>query len=151
MFRALVGSFYTPLDAELARGVLEGADIPSRIEGDQLAGAAQWAQGQANVRLFVADEHAEEAERLLREHEAALAAERRKPDTLDDAATRAYRLAILGWMLLPVVTQAMSAARLARIPYAKLSKPVQRRYLIAMTFNGVVLGSVVLALVQRCA
>jgi hypothetical protein len=145
---ALVGAFYTPLDAELARGVLEAAGIASHIEGDALAGAAQWAQGAANVRLLVADEDAEVAERLIREHEQALTAERRKDDTLDQKALRAYRLGVIGWFLLPVITQALSAYQLARLPYSKLSEPVRRRYRIAMMVNVLVVGTVAFAIVR---
>lgn len=145
---ALVGSFFTPLDAELARGVLESAGIRSRIEGDALAGAAQWAQGAANVRLLVANEDAEEAARLIREHERALAAERRKGETLDQQALRAYRLAVMGWWIFPIVTQGISTFQLLRLPFSKLSKRVRRRYRLAMTVNVLVLGTVTFAIVR---
>jgi Putative prokaryotic signal transducing protein len=151
LYKAHIGSFLTPLEAELARSVLESAGIPSRIEGDTLAGAAQWVQGTDNVRIFVADENAEEAQRLIQEHDRALTAERRRADTLDEKATRAYRMTLIGWMILPVVAQAISMFTLVRLPYSKLSKTVRRRYRIAMLFNLIVLGSVAYALLRSVA
>lgn len=143
-----IASYSTPLDAELARGLLEASDIPAEFDGDVLASATPWAQGTFSVRLYVAEEHAEEAQRLLENHERGLAAERRRAEGLDEKATRAYRLAIVGWMLLPVITQAISAFTLLRLPYPKLSPQAKRHYRIGMSFNAIVLGSALFLIVR---
>ena len=95
---SVAATFATPLEAELARLVLGEQDIESRLEGDLLSGAALPIQGNRGVRLLVADEHAERAQALIREHERALATERRQTDTADDRVARAYRLALVGLM-----------------------------------------------------
>jgi hypothetical protein len=138
----LVASFTTPLDAELARTLLDQNEIASRLEGDMLAGAAlplQTAFG--GVRLLVAAEEAERAAQLIREHEKALAAERRRTETADERVARAYRLALIGWMLLPVLTQLISFVKLLREPWSLLSTKGRRHYVVGITFDLFVLGS----------
>lgn len=53
------------------------------------------------VRVLVAASDAEQAATLIAEHEKALATERLRTDTADERVARAYRLALVGLMLLP--------------------------------------------------
>jgi hypothetical protein len=138
----LVASFTTPLDAELARTLLDQNEIASRLEGDMLAGAAlplQTAFG--GVRVMVAADDAERAAQLIREHEKALAGERRRTDTADERVARAYRLALIGWMLLPVIAQLISFVNLLRAPWSALSAKGRRHYVVGITLDLLVLGS----------
>lgn len=142
LLSTVVASFTTPLDAELARTLLDQSDIASRLEGDMLAGAAlplQTAFG--GVRVLVAADDAERAAQLIAEHEKALATERRRTDTADERVARAYRLAIIGWMLLPVVAQLISFVNLLRAPWSALSAKGRRHYVVGITFDLLVLGS----------
>jgi hypothetical protein len=138
---SVAATFATPLEAELARLVLGEQDIDSRLEGDLLSGAALPIQGSRSVRLLVADRHAERAQELIREHERALAAEHRRTDTADERAARAYRLALVGLVLLPVVTQLISLVQLLRVSRAALSAKGRRRYAVALAFDVLVLGA----------
>lgn len=140
---SVAATFATPLEAELARLVLDEQDIASRLEGDLLSGAALPIQGAQSVRLLVAARHAERAQELIREHERAVAAERRRTDTADQRVGRAYRLALVGLMLLPVVTQLISLVQLLRVPWAALSTKGRRQYVFALCFDALVLGAVV--------
>lgn len=139
---SVAATFATPLEAELSRLVLDERDIASRLEGDLLSGAALPLQGAQGVRLLVAAQDAERARELIREHERALAAERRRTDTADQRVGRAYRLALVGLLLLPVVTQLISLVQLLRVPWAALSKKGRRHYVFALSFDALVLGSV---------
>lgn len=115
----LVASFTSTLDAELARTLLVQHDIGSRLEGDILAGAAlplQTAFG--GVRVMVAADNAERASKLIGAHEKALAAERRRTD---ERVARAYRLALIGMMLLPVAAHLISLVNIVRTPWSALS------------------------------
>lgn len=140
---SVVATFATPLEAELARLMLGEQDIESRLEGDLLAGAALPLQGSRGVRLLVAAEHAERAQALVQAHERQLAEERRRTDTSDDRVARAYRLALIGLLLFPVVTQLISLVQLLRVPWSSLSSKGRRHYVIALAFDLVVLGAVV--------
>lgn len=139
---SVAATFATPLEAELARLVLNEQDIASRLEGDLLSGAALPLQGTRSVRLIVAEQHAERAQELIREHERALAVERRRTDTADERVGRAYRLALVGLLLVPVVTQLVSLVQLLRVSWSALSAKGRRQYLIALSFDALVLGSV---------
>ena len=61
----VVGSFLNRVDAELARGALEAADIPATVSADDAAGTRPhlWLGG---VRVLVAAADAERARELLR-------------------------------------------------------------------------------------
>ena len=118
----LVASFTSTLDAELARTLLDQHDISSRPEGDILAGAAlplQTAFG--GVRVMVAADNAECASKLIGAHEKALAAERRRTDTADERVVRAYRLALIRMLLLPVAAHLISLVNIVRTPWSALS------------------------------
>lgn len=145
----VAATFATGLDAELARTLLDQHEIPSRLEGDLLASAALPLQGTAGVRLLVADEHAVRAHELVAQHEKALAAERRRTDTADQRVARAYRLALVGLMLMPVLTQAISLVQVLRVPWASLSARGRRHYVIALVFDCIVVGSAVYWLAHR--
>ncbi len=145
----LVASFTTALDAELARTLLDQHEIASRLEGDMLAGAAlplQTAFG--GVRVLVAADHAERAAELIAQHEKALAAERRRTETADERVARAYRLALVGLMLFPVVAHVISFVKLVRSPWSALSGKGRRHYVIGITFDLLVLGAAVYGLRQ---
>lgn len=135
MLSAQVGSFATGFEAELARIFLESEGIPARIKGDMLAGAAQPLSGGVGVRLLVAPERAAEARELIAKHERELAQSRRRRDTEDEKVTRAWRLALLGWMLLPVVTQIISLYQLSGINYQRLTEKGRERFGFALGFN----------------
>jgi hypothetical protein len=144
-----VASFTTTLDAELARTLLTQNDIASRLEGDVLAAAAlplQTAFG--GVRVLVAKEHAEEAFLLIEQHEKALAADRRNPDTADDRVARAYRLALVGLIVVPVLMHAISLLNLVRAPWSSLSDKGRRHYVIGMALDLLVLGPAVYFVVR---
>ncbi len=137
-----VASFTTTLDAELARTLLDQHEIASRLEGDILVAAAlplQTAFG--GVRVLVAASDAEQAATLIGEHEKALATERRRTDTADERVARAYRLALVGLMLLPVVAHAISFVNLVRSPWSALSAKGRRQYVIGIAFDSLVLGA----------
>jgi hypothetical protein len=137
----LVTSFMTPLDAELARTLLNQHDIASRLEGDLLIGAALPLQGAAGVRLLVAAEQAEEAHRLIEQHERELAADRRSTDTADARVGRAYRLAFIGFMLLPPLVHVISLVNIVRVPWSALSKRGRRHYVLGLALDLVVVLS----------
>jgi hypothetical protein len=61
----VVGSFLNRIDAELARGALEAADIPATVSADDAAGTRPhlWLGG---VRVLVAAADAERAREILR-------------------------------------------------------------------------------------
>jgi hypothetical protein len=146
----LVASFTSTLDAELARTLLDQHEIASRLEGDILVGAAlplQTAFG--GVRVMVAADDAEHARRLIAEHEKALATGRRRSDTADERVARAYRLALVGLMLLPVVAHLISFVNLVRTPWSALSAKGRRHYVIGITFDLLVLGSALYWLVHH--
>jgi hypothetical protein len=136
----VAATFATPLDAELARLVLGERDIASRLEGDLLTGAALPLQGMNSVRLLVAAEHAEQARQLIRDHERALAAERRSSETADERVARGYRLALIGMALFPVVAHAISLVKVLRVPWSALSARGRRHYVVAVLFDALVLG-----------
>lgn len=139
---SVAATFATPLEAELSRLVLDEQDIASRLEGDLLSGAALPLQGAQGVRLLVAAQDAERARALIDEHERALSAERRRTDTADERVGRAYRLALVGVLLLPVVTQLVSLVQLMRVPWSALSTKGRRQYVFAFSFDALVLGAV---------
>jgi hypothetical protein len=139
---SVAATFATPLEAELARLVLSEQDIASRLEGDLISGAALPLQGTRSVRLLVAEQHAERAHALIGEHERALAAERPLTDTADQRVGRAYRLALVGLLLVPVVTQLISLVQLLRVSWSALSRKGRRQYLFALSLDALVLGSV---------
>jgi Putative prokaryotic signal transducing protein len=141
--RCVAATFTTALDAELARTLLDQHDIPSRLEGDLLAGAALPLSGGVGVRLLVADEHAEQAHQLVETHEKELATQRRRADTSDERVARAYRLALVGLMLMPLLTQAISLVQVLRVPWSTLSARGRRHYVIAVLFDSLVLASAV--------
>jgi hypothetical protein len=146
----LVASFTSALDAELARTLLDQHEIASRLEGDMLAGAAlplQTAFG--GVRVMVAADDAQHAHQLISEHEKALAAERRRTDTADEKVARAYRLALIGLMLLPVVAHLISFVNLLRTPWAALSARGRRHLAIGLTFDLIVLGAALYWLIDH--
>ncbi len=130
-----VGSFTTPLDGQLARSALESWGIHARLEGETLAGAAEWVQGSSNVRVFVAPNDAQRATKLLKEHEHELAKKAHRPDTPEESVARSFRLAIVGWILLPVVTQMVSAWQLRKVNPRSLSGRTKRLYWAAQSFN----------------
>lgn len=146
----LVASFTSTLDAELARTLLDQHEISSRLEGDILAGAAlplQTAFG--GVRVMVAADEAERASELISAHEKALSAERRRSDTADERVARAYRLALIGMMLLPVAAHLISFVNIVRTPWSALSAKGRRHYLIGISFDLLVMGAAVYWLVNR--
>jgi len=61
----VVGSFLNRVDAELARGALEAADIPATVSADDAAGTRPhlWLGG---VRVLVTAADAERAREILR-------------------------------------------------------------------------------------
>ena len=61
----VVGSFLNRIDAELARGALEAADIPATVSADDAAGTRPhlWLGG---VRVLVTAADAERAREILR-------------------------------------------------------------------------------------
>ncbi|HEX5068658.1 MAG TPA: DUF2007 domain-containing protein [Vicinamibacterales bacterium] len=63
-----VGVFLNRVDAELARGALEAADIPATVSADDAAGTRPhlWMSG---VRVLVRTEDLERAREVLREAE----------------------------------------------------------------------------------
>jgi hypothetical protein len=139
----VVASFTSPLDAELARSLLLQHDIASRLEGDVLAGAALHLQTVfGGVKVLVAVGDSERAAELIEQHERALADERRRTDTADERVARAYRLALVGLLLLPVVTQAISLFNLLRAPWTALSKKGRRYYIVGASLDLVVIGAV---------
>lgn len=144
----VAATFATAIDAELARTLLEQHDIPSRLEGDLLAGSGLLLTGAVGVRLLVADQHAEQAHRLVEAHEKELAAQRRRVDTADARAARAYRLALIGLMLMPLLTQAISLVQVLRVPWSSLSARGRRHYVIAVLFDSFVLVSAAYGLAQ---
>jgi hypothetical protein len=138
---SVAATFGTPLDAELARLMLDEQDIASRLEGDLLSGAALPIWGAESVRLLVAAEHAERAQELIRKYERELSTERRRADSADQRVGRAYRLALVGLLLLPVVTQLVSLVQLLRVSWSALSSKARRQYVVALSFDALVLGS----------
>jgi hypothetical protein len=139
-----VASFTTPLDAELARTLLNQHDIESRLEDDILIGAALHLQSaMGGVKVLVTARDAERAAKLIAEHERELAKLRVKTDTADARVARAYRLALVGLMLLPVVAQAISMVLLLRSPWRELSTKGRRHYVIGLGFDLLVIGAVV--------
>lgn len=148
----LVASFTSTLDAELARTLLDQHDIASRLEGDILVGAAlplQTAFG--GVRVMVAAEHAQRASQLIAEHEKALATDRRSRDSADERVARAYRLALVGLMFLPVVAHLISFVNLVRTPWSGLSAKGRRHYVIGLVLDLIVLGSGLYWVLHRTA
>jgi hypothetical protein len=138
----LVASFTSTLDAELARTLLGSHDIPARLEGDVLVGAAlplQTAFG--GVRVLVTAEDAVRARDLIDQHEKELAADRRRSDTADHRVARAYRLSLIGLMLLPLVAHVISLINIVRVPWSALSPKGRRHYLIGIAFDLVVIGA----------
>jgi hypothetical protein len=137
-----VAAFTTSLDAELARSLLESHDIPSRLEGDLLVGAAlplQTALG--GVKVLVTANDAVRASELITKHERELSTERRRSDTADERVARAYRLALIGLMLLPVAAQLISLVNILRAPWSALSAKGRRQYVIGLVFDLIVVGS----------
>jgi hypothetical protein len=139
-----VASFTTPLDAELARTLLDQHDIASRLEDDILIGAALHLQSaMGGVKVLVAAGNAERAAELIAEHERELAKQRIKTDTADARVARAYRLALVGLMLIPVLAQVISLVSLVRAPWRELSAKGRRHYVIGLGFDLLVIGAVV--------
>ncbi len=63
---ALVASFLHPLDAHVARGVLEAADIPTLLADEQMVTLNYfWSVGLRGVKLLVTEENAAEALEIL--------------------------------------------------------------------------------------
>lgn len=60
-----VGHFDRLWEAELARGYLEDAGVPSRLISDNLAGGSTYVGSVAGASLLVGSDHLEEARRVL--------------------------------------------------------------------------------------
>lgn len=65
MSETLLASFVQHWEAELARGYLEDAGVPSRLISDNLAGGHTYMGGLSGASLLVAAERAEEAYQVL--------------------------------------------------------------------------------------
>jgi len=145
-----VASFTTPLDAELARTLLEQHDIEARVEGDMLAGAALHLQSAfGGVRVMVAAADAVRARELIDAHERELAVERRGTDTADAKATRACALALVGWLICPFLAQLISIYNLLRIPWNELSAKGRRRYVIGLCVDALIIAPIAYALLSQ--
>jgi hypothetical protein len=145
-----VASFTTPLDAELARTLLEQHDIEARIEGDMLAGAALHLQSAfGGVRVMVPAADAVRARELIDAHERELAAERRGSDSADAQATRACALALVGWLICPFLAQLISLYQLLRIPWSKLGAKGRRRYVIGLCVDALILAPIAYSLLSE--
>lgn len=100
------------------------------------------------VKVLVSADDAVRATELIEQHEKALADERRRTDTADERVARAYRLALIGLLLLPVVAHAISLFNLLRAPWSALSKKGRRQYVVGVAFDVLVIGAVLYWLIH---
>ena len=63
----VVGTFMNKIEAEMAQGALEAADIESIVSADDAGGMRPDLAGRSGVRLVVRAEDAEEARKILGE------------------------------------------------------------------------------------
>ena len=117
-----VAAFSTVFDAELMRGYLDSHGIEARLEDDMIVSTAlAYATAVGGVKLFVPSSDAERATHLIAEHEASLGADRKRPESPDERAQRAFRTAIVGHFLFPVGAHAFSLYLLSTTPFRGLS------------------------------
>lgn len=138
-----VGSFGAPVDAELARSLLESHDISCRISDDILVGAALHMESAlGGVKLFVSTGDAQRAAQLLDEHQRALKEDRRAEETADARIARAWRSAIIGLFLFPGGLHLWSLWLLLRTPYSQVARASRARYWTSVLLDVAVLASV---------
>lgn len=153
---AVVASFDTLIEAELARGRLEAEGISARIVDGNTVSIAQHLSGAlGGVKLVVAESDDAAARALLfapsalAEGEAVLDAElSREPeaalptlDTPDGVAERALRAAVLGFVLFPPLLHLWSLVLAAQVRGRPLSARARRRVVIALVLDGVALAA----------
>jgi hypothetical protein len=122
----IVGAYNTLIEAELARGRLDVEGITSRlVDGNTISVAAPLAQALGGVKLVIATDDLEAARAAL--GSAADLAADLADDGDDDApqalqtaagdaqAQRAFRAAVLGLVVLPVIGQALSVMHLVEL------------------------------------
>src|SRR5687767_4121383 len=112
MRETVVGSFGTPLEAELAAMMLRSRGIEARLQDQELVGAAlHLSPALGGVKVVVGMLYADTARELLDEYRcsAASGCEPLHRDPTEAEIGRAFRLSIIGLMLLPLVLHIYSA------------------------------------------
>lgn len=145
---ALVATFGSVLEAQLARGRLEAEGIASRIMDTSPAAVyAPMSFGGSGVKLWVASEHLEAARALLftpgtlvepLPEESGPALPRPDPRA-EELALRAFRAAVLGFIVLPPVLNVYSLTLLVRAVGAPgdLSARARRQVGLAIAIDAV--------------
>lgn len=113
-----------------------GLGIPCRVEGEMIPREfILYSTALFDVKLFVSEEHAEEATLLIEDYRKAVAKE--ASDESDDAIVfRAFRASVFGIALLPVVLNCFSIWTLRSVRYGALQSISRRRYVTAQVVNG---------------
>lgn len=152
-----------PADAALIRGMLEDRGIPAELQDDMIGTMAPWyaAPGGAGaVKVVVADEHAQQARELIAASDVERPGNGHALETPTDLAgpasaaerlvDRAFRLAIVGVILLPGLLHLISLFLLARsrahgsLPEGK----TRRRFRFTLIFDVVMTVLSVFGLIQ---
>lgn len=100
---AVIGSFNSRPEAELAAGMLEGNGIPATVLGDDAGGTAGVNLGAGGYRIAVPDDQRAEAEALL----APPAPDDEPATTSSDRPARPIALQIVAFLVLLVVVIAV--------------------------------------------
>lgn len=106
---AVVGSFNSRPEAELAAGMLEGNGIPATVLGDDAGGTAGLNLSAGGYRLAVPDDRYAEAEALL---EPAVPVDEPATATEPDEPRRSLALQVIAFLVLAVVVFAALSALL---------------------------------------
>jgi len=104
---AVIGSFNSRPEAELAAGMLEGNGIPATVMGDDAGGAAGVNLSAGGYRVAVPDDQRAEAEALLEPVE-----ESRPTQTTPDRPGRPLALQVAAFLLLAIVVIAVLSSLL---------------------------------------
>jgi hypothetical protein len=132
----LITSFGSPLDAELARLLLESHQIECRIADDMLVASAMHIETAfGGVKLFVGRADAEQAAALLAEHQRTLRAERSSPEASSERVSRALRCAFVAFVIFPVVLHVWSLWLLGRVDYHSLPPRARKSYWLTMALD----------------
>lgn len=133
-----VDSYTTPLDAELAKVYLESHDIPVRLQGEQIMGAA-YALGPmlGGIQLFVDKKDGRKASRLLADyhHKLVYQPEPFREASSDELVKRAWISGLVGFVTIPVVVHVYSVWLLLQVKNATLTPQARKRYIVAWMVN----------------
>jgi hypothetical protein len=138
-----IRSFSTPADAELAKAFLESQNIRAELRGDALLSTADiFAQAIGGVDLLVRERDARRARRMMALYQRSTSASNSaRAESLDERVKRAWRSALFGILLLPLVANVYSMVILSGVRFGDLSSKSRLRYVVTWTLDIALIGA----------